>query len=195
VDKRFVKDDPHRLEVRDAAVMRALAHPARIAILEHMVVGNAGTATELAEVCGLSPSATSYHLRALAKVQLIEEAPSRGDGRERLWQTAIRGFNIVAGPQSGAAEQAAERELTTMFMDVEDARSREWLVRRDHESQDWYEASMYSSVRLKVTVEELKELNEEITSLLGKYAVSHRGDAPAQARVVHTTYRSFPAAE
>jgi DNA-binding transcriptional ArsR family regulator len=194
VDKRFVKDDPRRLEVRDAAVMRALAHPARIAILQHLFDGNAGTATELAEVCGLSPSATSYHLRALAKVELIEEAPSRGDARERVWQTAIRGFNILAGPESSAAEQAAERELTAMFMDLEDARAREWLTRRDHESQEWYEASTYSSIRLKVSVDELRVLNEEILAMLGRYS-SHRADAPDDARMVHTSYRSFPAAE
>ncbi len=156
VERRFAKDDPLRLQVRDAAVMRALAHPARIAILEHLFAGNSGTATELAEVSGLSPSATSYHLRALAKVDLIEDAPSRGDGRERVWQTAIRGFDIEAGPASGAAEQAAERELTTMFLDLEDARAREWLERRQHESQEWYEASSFSDLRLLVTAEELK---------------------------------------
>ena len=75
-----------RLEVSDPQIMRALAHPARLSIMDHFLSGRTGTATELAELCGLSPSATSYHLRALARYGLVEEAPSRGDGRERVWQ-------------------------------------------------------------------------------------------------------------
>ena len=186
-------DDPYRLEVRDAGVMRALAHPARIAILEHLFAGNAGTATELADVAGLSPSATSYHLRALAKAELIEEAPSRGDGRERVWQTSVRGFDITAGPAGTAAEQAAEHELTTMFIDLENARTREWLNRRVNETQEWYEASGFAELRLLVTAEELDRLNEQIVSLLLPYGYTRREDVPEGARMVHATYRSFPA--
>jgi len=72
----------HRATIRDPQAMRAMAHPARLAIMEFLSDGAGATATECAEVCGLSPSATSYHLRALARAGLVEEAPSRGDGRE-----------------------------------------------------------------------------------------------------------------
>ena len=174
--------------------MRALAHPARIAILEHLFAGNSGTATELAAVCGLSPSATSYHLRALAKAELIEEAPSRGDGRERVWQTGHRGFDVTVGPEGSLADQAAERELTSTFMDLEDARVREWLVRRSNESQEWYEASEILSARLLVTPDELKKLNEAIQNLLWPYGLTRRTDAPDGARAAHATYRTYPAA-
>lgn len=88
--------DQQRLEIRDPQVMRALAHPARLAILEHLMSGETGTATECAAVSGLSPSATSYHLRALAKVGLVEEAASRGDGRERVWRSGVAGLLVVA---------------------------------------------------------------------------------------------------
>src|SRR5713226_3824820 len=54
------------LLITDPRAMRALAHPARIAILQHLVVDGPATATECAEIAGLSPSACSYHLRALA---------------------------------------------------------------------------------------------------------------------------------
>ncbi|WP_442933752.1 ArsR family transcriptional regulator [Micromonospora sp. CPCC 205556] len=57
--------------------MRALAHPARIAIMEHLSTREGG-ATACAEIVGLSPSATSYHLRASVKFGLVEQAPSRG---------------------------------------------------------------------------------------------------------------------
>jgi DNA-binding transcriptional ArsR family regulator len=67
------------MRVTDPQVMRALAHPARIEIVEYLNdTGAAVTATQCAGRVGLSPSATSYHLRELAKYGLVEQAPSRG---------------------------------------------------------------------------------------------------------------------
>ena len=72
---------------------RALAHPARIAIVEHLNnTGAVVTATEAAALVDLSPSAISYHLRELAKYGLVEQAPSRGDGRERVWRSTGTGL-------------------------------------------------------------------------------------------------------
>ena len=180
-------------QVRDAATMRALSHPARYAVLEHLLLGNTATATELAEVSGLSPSATSYHLRELAKVNLIEEAPSRGDGRERVWRTPIRGFDIEAGPNASDEERAAERDVTEMFLDLEESWTHDWLERRGEESQEWYQAAAMSAMRLVVTADELRKLNDDIYALLLKYGLSVRQDRPEGARQVRVTYRAFPA--
>ncbi|WP_426509215.1 ArsR/SmtB family transcription factor [Dactylosporangium sp. McL0621] len=185
-------DGRRQARVRDAATMRALAHPARIAVLDRLFSGEPATATELALVCGLSPSATSYHLRALAKAGLIEEAPSRGDGRERLWRSQHRGLEVATGPERGAAEQAADRELAGMFLDVEDARARTWLARRDEEPYEWYLASVSAGVNLVVTADELRELNERVLDLLEPYSRRARPNPPAEARAVDVTYRAFP---
>ncbi|MEV6930939.1 metalloregulator ArsR/SmtB family transcription factor [Dactylosporangium sp. NPDC051485] len=179
-------------EIRDAATMRALSHPARIAVLDRLFSGEPATATELAEVCGLSPSATSYHLRALAKVGLIEEAPSRGDGRERVWQSQHRGLNVGTGPERGAAERAADRELAGMFIDIEDERARAWLARRDAEPYEWYVAASSAGVQLMVTAEEMAELNERVLALLEPYSRRTRQGVPEEARAVDVTYRVVP---
>ncbi|WP_422772815.1 ArsR/SmtB family transcription factor [Plantactinospora sp. WMMC1484] len=84
--------------ISDPQVMRALAHPARLGIMEHLsTTGAAVTATECAEIVGLSPSAVSYHLRELAKFGLVEQAPSRGDARERLWRSGVGSWGVEAG--------------------------------------------------------------------------------------------------
>ena len=70
--------------------MRALAHPTRLALLDHLHAVDQATATECAAVVGDSPSSCSYHLRALAKWGFVEEAEG-GAGRERPWRaTAAR---------------------------------------------------------------------------------------------------------
>jgi DNA-binding transcriptional ArsR family regulator len=188
----YKTDDPRRLDLRDASIMRALAHPARIAILEHLFAGHSGTATELAEFVGLSPSATSYHLRALAKANLIKEAPNRGDGRERVWTSSFHGLNITSGPSASPAEQAAEHAFTSTYVDMDHARTHEYLARRNSESQEWYDASAFLGIRLLVTAEELNELNRKIDSLLEPYGLTARQDAPEGARTVQVTYRAFP---
>src|SRR6188474_2788090 len=96
--------------ITDPQVMRALAHPARIEIMEHLgSTGAVVTATECAELVGLSPSATSYHLRELAKYGLVEQAPSRGDARERVWRSTSSGFSVdgdLAEPETRASQRA-----------------------------------------------------------------------------------------
>lgn len=64
-------DNP--LPLTDADAMRALAHPARIALLQHLALEGARTATECAPVVGLSPSACSYHLRQLARYGFVAQ--------------------------------------------------------------------------------------------------------------------------
>src|SRR5215469_6918557 len=80
--------NPARLT--DPKMMRALAHPARIAIWTHIAMRGPTTATECAEVAGLSPSACSYHLRTLARYGFVEEdLASAADGRQRPWRATV----------------------------------------------------------------------------------------------------------
>ncbi|MFD0479590.1 winged helix-turn-helix domain-containing protein [Nonomuraea thailandensis] len=55
--------------------------------------GGSATATEVAEIAGITPSAASYHLRMLAKYGFVEDAPPRG----------------TAGSGCGGGGPAAER--------------------------------------------------------------------------------------
>src|SRR5579859_810386 len=98
-------DNPYK--VTDPVMMRALAHPARIDILLHLIVHGPATATECAEVAGLSPSACSYHLRTLARYGLAEEAPDEAaDGRQRPWRAGMVSFDIPAQDDDPVAKLA-----------------------------------------------------------------------------------------
>src|ERR1700709_2206920 len=80
-------DDLVRLT--DPRAIRALAHPARLAVLDALTdVDKTITATQAAQLTGLSPSAMSYHLRALAKWGIVRVADGAADvdGRERRWR-------------------------------------------------------------------------------------------------------------
>src|SRR5579862_1472082 len=78
--------DPSPRVLHDPRSIRALGHPARMAIIDALASGDELTATECAELTGLSPSATAYHLKFLERYDLAEPAPARDDGRERPWR-------------------------------------------------------------------------------------------------------------
>jgi hypothetical protein len=54
------KDQDGRIVLTDPRAIRALAHPARLAIIEALLPGEELIATECASLTGLSPSAPSY---------------------------------------------------------------------------------------------------------------------------------------
>jgi DNA-binding transcriptional ArsR family regulator len=181
------------MTISDPAIMRALAHPARMGIMQYLTsTGASVTATECAEVVGLSPSATSYHLRELARYGLVGEAPSRGDARERLWRSAVESLSFDPGQQAGSEARAAERAIVEIFVANELELVRDWLRRAPDEPKEWYDASWQSRSTLLVTAEELARLNEAVMNLLEPYVRRNRSDPPAGARTVSAYYTALP---
>lgn len=180
--------------ISDPQVMRALAHPARIAIIEYLSSREGGgTATECAEIVGLSPSATSYHLRALAKFGLVEQAPSR-DARERVWRTSNVSWMVDAGREAGPEARAAEQALVEAHAVRAMERTRDWLRRAGDEPAEWYDVALFNDTLVLLTAEELAELNEAVVALLRPYHPRRRSDPPEGARSVAVQYRVVPLA-
>jgi len=95
----------HALEVDDPRALRALAHPARQRIINELLAGRVMTATEAADLVGLSPSAVSHHLRALERYGIAERAETGGDARTRPWRS--RFTELSYAPRSPDGVQVA----------------------------------------------------------------------------------------
>jgi DNA-binding transcriptional ArsR family regulator len=181
--------------VSDPAAMRAMAHPARMAILEYLAEGHESTATECARVVGLSPSATSYHLRELAKAGLIEGAPSRGDGRERVWRRRSMIIDVRPGDRDQPDARKAAMDLVSIVLDQDDAQARRWFSRASEESGEWADAAGIYRVRIMATPAELTEVVERILAELRTYSANQRADMPRTARRVAVLLRVVPTDE
>lgn len=72
--------------------IRAFAHPGRRAMLE-LIWDSEKPATELANAAGLSPSATSQHLKLLRDAGLVTV---RADGSRRLYRADLERVAEVA---------------------------------------------------------------------------------------------------
>jgi DNA-binding transcriptional ArsR family regulator len=184
--------------VSDPQALRALAHTGRYAILERLQTLGPATATECAEVAGLSPSACSYHLRLLARHGFVEEDTSddaRSDGRERVWRAATPGW--VSDPAEDADPremQAIDSTLTRVMMASSDRRVLDFVDRAAAEPE-WRAAALLSSSTIVATVEELAEVSQALLGVLGPYLRSARNDPadrPAGARDVHVSIRMAP---
>lgn len=186
--------DPRRVTITDPQVLRALAHPARLAIMEHLsTTGEAVTATGCAEIVGLSPSATSYHLRELKKYGLLEEAPSRGDARERLWRSAVQSWQLDLRPDTSAETQAAEQTLMEVYLARDFDRIRDWIRTARTEPREWTKAAVIAGPVLLMTADELTALNADLEKLLAPYRRRARqADPPQGARIVVFHYAALP---
>jgi DNA-binding transcriptional ArsR family regulator len=173
------------MQIRDPRVMRALAHPARIAILQHLQIEGPATATECAEIAGLSPSACSYHLRALASHGLVEEdLSSAADGRHRPWQARVIMFSFSDGPDQPTAVRAAGQMLKqSIEAHIEDIRE-QYRDRHDAYPAEWSAATGLTQDVVHITPEELPALRAELQELIGRYRRLDPAERPAGARRV-----------
>lgn len=81
------------LTLTDPRAIRVLAHEVRQQLLEELGGGEVLTATEAAQRCGITPSAMSYHLRAMERWGIVERVESP-DGRERPWRLVADSIRI-----------------------------------------------------------------------------------------------------
>jgi DNA-binding transcriptional ArsR family regulator len=184
-----------RAKISDPGVMRALAHPVRLEILELLSLAKEGaTATECAEVVGLSPSATSYHLRALAKAGMIQEGPSRGDGRERVWQASYRHYSVSAERVASPDELEAESAMVEAFLARQNDKVRRSLAWVREQDDEWFDVTTITERTLLVTADELRELLARLDELVEPLTRLKREDPPPAARPVTLQLRAVPLA-
>src|SRR5690349_11611808 len=107
-------------KLTDVRMLRGIAHPVRNRILEEMSAGGPMRAADLADRLGIPANQASFHLRQLAKYQLVEEAPELArDGRDRVWRVVHEaGLSVnlkeLAAQEGGkAAVQVFRRQWTS----------------------------------------------------------------------------------
>jgi DNA-binding transcriptional ArsR family regulator len=181
------------VELTDPRMMRALAHQARIAIWTHLGLHGPATATECAEIAGLSPSACSYHLRTLARYGFVEEDPdSAADRRERPWRVRLLAFSMRDGPGAPAATQVASRLLVeNLRVAAEENRAR-YLNRMSEYPADWQAAAGEVFSAAHVTPAELNELRERVLEVMDPYVRLDPASRPAGALPVRVLLDLFP---
>jgi DNA-binding transcriptional ArsR family regulator len=179
------------VKLTDPRTMRALAHPARLAIWGHLGLRGPATATECAEAAGVSPSAASYHLRALAKYGFVEEdLDSAADGRQRPWRARVLTFETELG-QDPVADMAAQFLAENVRVAVDDIRAR-YQTRLTEYPVEWQRATGQQADVVHVTPAELDELRRRTLELAGEYRRLEPAERPPGALPVLLWHESVP---
>jgi DNA-binding transcriptional ArsR family regulator len=161
--------EPSRVQL-GSAQLRVLAHPVRSRLLSALRAHGPATATALAGHLQTNTGASSYHLRQLAEVGLIEEDRDRGSARERWWRaaheyTSWQEHSFEADPDDRAAADwllGHHVRLTSRW--VED-----WVESRREWPLAWRRAADQSDYEFHLTPEGLEALNRELTEVIGRH--------------------------
>lgn len=183
--------DGSALHLHDPRDIRALAHPARMAIIDALASGDELTATECAALTGLSPSATAYHLKFLERYGFAEPAPARSDGRERPWREPTRRTRVEldASTPAGAAATAA---VGLAYFDRSRAMAEAFLATAHEEPGEWQEAASLTNADLWLTVEETRKVTAALAAVLEPYQERALADRPERSRRVRIMSLAMP---
>jgi DNA-binding transcriptional ArsR family regulator len=162
-----------------------------MAIIDALASGDELTATECAELTGLSPSATAYHLKLLERYDMVEPAPARQDARERPWRASPRRtqVEIDTSTPAGAAAAAA---LGLALLDSSRAVAEEFVVAGSEEPEEWRDVASLGNADLWLTVEEIRAVTNALAEVLDPYRGRAIADRPEGSRRVRIMSLATP---
>lgn len=165
------------LTLTDPRAIRVLAHEVRQQLLDEFSGGTVLTATEAAQRCGITPSAMSYHLRAMERWGIVERVESP-DGRERPWKLAAESIRISDDASAGVPAAVANSLLGTFVKRV--TRTVTAMIDRDNPQEH---ATITQLGNLYLTDDEAEQLDQAVADALHRFDDRHDpGTAPAGAR-------------
>ena len=179
------------IKLTDPETMRALAHPARIALWQHLILDGPATATECAPVAELSPSACSYHLRQLARYGFVQQdQAAAANGRERPWRAVVTS-TTVEDLDDPVAQMAARLLDYTLEERWQVVRNRYESSKQDYPAR-WRRALGSDRSVLYATAGELEELREKIRDLYRPLVRLAGQERPAGAQPVQGAIEFMP---
>ena len=184
------------LRTLDPPALRVLAHPLRSRLLSALRGCGPATATRLAERLDTNTGATSYHLRKLAAVGLVDEMADRGVGKERWWQAVHEAHTWAEGDIHDADPDTrhAVAWLREHYWREFTERSAAWERVRSSWPRAWRDNTGLSDALVQVSDSQLAELIAEVRAVLARYAVPRfpAEPPPVDARTVAVYLSALP---
>lgn len=168
------------------SALRVLAHPLRSRLLAALRVHGEATATQLAVALDTNTGATSYHLRRLGDVGLIEDTGT-GVGKRRVWRAALDAQRRADDLDDDPVDDEDRSALDWLAMDYLahfSDRAGKWLQQRREWPDAWQVAGLEDHLVL-VSAEQLTALRAELVEVLQRYRRVGQGNPQAKRVVVY----------
>ncbi|HET7277629.1 MAG TPA: helix-turn-helix domain-containing protein [Dermatophilaceae bacterium] len=170
----------------DARSLKVLAHPMRSRLLGALRGAGPSTATDLAARLGTNSGATSYHLRKLAEVGLVEDT-GEGEGKRRVWRASSSYTQWHVSDFAGDEDsETALNWLTRDYLRYLGEKGERWL---DVEAQwplEWRDALGANDDSVVATAEQVQAMYAEIDAVIKRYRRVGQGNPQARRVSVWT---------
>jgi DNA-binding transcriptional ArsR family regulator len=171
----------------DSLSLRALAHPLRVEILAMLRADGPATLTMLADRSNQRSGTVAWHLKILARHDLIEEVPGRGVGRERYWQAAQQRTELdIADFLGDPAASQPLRGYVGGLVALHHRRATEWAA--GEWDAEWTGSATVSDWTLRLRPQALGALVEEIRAVVAR----HQAAADPAGEQVFVQLQAFP---
>ncbi|GAB3582715.1 winged helix-turn-helix domain-containing protein [Calidifontibacter terrae] len=147
---------------------RALAHPLRSRIVAHLRIDGAATSADLARALETNSGVTSYHLRVLESVGLVEDT-GLGNAKTRLWAVVDDHEDDDDLPPADADDLATDRWLDHDYVDHFTARAHRWIDEQENYPSIWQESCGLRDVGVLATEEQFVAYLAELDELNQRY--------------------------
>lgn len=169
-----------------------LAHPLRARLLSALRVHGAATATMLAARLATNTGATSYHLRKLAEVDLVEET-DEGHGRQRFWIAAQRSHGWTDADVEGDPDgQAASAWLRQHYWRYYLNQVGRWEEVRAGWPLEWRDATGLSDSLLTLSPGQLRELMAELEAVIRRHAARAEAEPALGRQRISVYWHALP---
>ncbi|MDO5739050.1 MAG: helix-turn-helix domain-containing protein [Ornithinimicrobium sp.] len=174
----------------ESGALRMLAHPLRSRLLAELRVHGDATGTELAVALSTHTGATSYHLRRLEAVGLVEDTGA-GTGRRRVWRAAVTPDRVTRSGFSDDAPLDDDDALAADWLAMDylahfGERAQAWVHERDRWDQTWREVCGLEDHAVQVTAEQATAMRAELMEVMDRYRRVGQGNPQAKRVVVYT---------
>jgi Helix-turn-helix domain len=179
------------LELDEPRALHALAHPIRMALIDHLREREVATASDCAAAVGESVQSCSYHLRALARWGVLEEVPAT-DGRRRPWRLRVSGITVSKRRMSEPEFRTAWAQLRARVIERDLAVLNGFLAAEPAYEPEWRETASFVNQTLYLTPAEAGDLSAKLTDVLRPYIRADALERPEGAGRVHAVLWLLP---
>ncbi|GAA1122582.1 helix-turn-helix domain-containing protein [Microbacterium natoriense] len=178
--------NPSKSRSLDPGALKALAHPLRVRIFDLLSERGPQTASSLAALVGETSGSMSYHLRALAAHDLIQEVEGRGTARERWWERP-KGRIDLPGPDDSMtpSNRASAQIVTAEFFRLRHEALMAYLNRNESAiPEEWRDVGIIMTTYLDLTAAQMEEVKAELSAVVDQVVDRYRGQSGPDVRRV-----------
>jgi DNA-binding transcriptional ArsR family regulator len=176
------------VQIKDAAVLKAVAHPLRRRLLDVLRVDGPSMPSVLARATSQAVANVSHHMRVLAEAGLVEEAPELARNRKEHWWRIIDAQ--LSWNTEDFADVAATDAAESLGLQRQIELTTSWLGSPASHAEPWADSAFSSDAWLRLSPAELRAMGAEIQQVIDRY--HGRPEAPDR-EPVFVLSRGFPA--